>query len=249
MRGKRCWPAGQAPRREAGAAGRAGRRPTTSPACCRALMRERERLARLLRGCNGVEGLRLRLARAIGLPRWRGGRGLGDRRAVLRAGRGRARRGGAASTTRTRQPRDLAAGIRTWLERCDEDRAACWQDWHGLFLTKDGKVRAEVAADAGDGGGGGAAARGAGPPRRAAACWRRRERCWRSAHPVLAHYRRAQARRRPAGLRRPDRHRRSACCAIPAAPGCCSSSMAASTTCCWTRRRTATRRNGASPPR
>lgn len=112
-----------------------------------ALMRERERIAACIAGCNGVAGLRLRLARAIGLPA-----GEDDAAsaiaALCRVSDEVARAAAALVNHKNKKPRDLAAGVRDWLALGDEERAACWQDWHGLFFTKDGKVRAEVAAEA-----------------------------------------------------------------------------------------------------
>jgi ATP-dependent helicase/nuclease subunit A len=111
------------------------------------LMRERERIAACINGCNGVSGLRLRLARAIGLPD--GEEDAASAVAALcRVPDEVARAAAALVNQKNKKPQALGNGIRAWLALDGEERAARWQEWHRLFFTGEGKVRAEVAADA-----------------------------------------------------------------------------------------------------
>jgi ATP-dependent helicase/nuclease subunit A len=159
------------------------------------LMRERERIAVCINGCNGVSGLRLRLARAIGLPD--GEEDAASAVAALcRVPDEVARAAAALVNHKNKKPQALGNGIRTWLELRDDERAARWQDWHGLFFTKDGGVRAEAAADAAMAA---EAARLAEVQGRLAGCrlLAATEALLALAHPVLGHF---DARKRGAGL-------------------------------------------------
>ena len=159
------------------------------------LMRERERIAACINGCNGISGLRLRLARAVGLPD--GEEDAASAVAELcRVPDEVARAAAALVNHKNKKPRDLAAGIRAWLALDGDERAARWQDWHGLFFTKDGKVRAEVAAEAAIAA---EAERLAEAQGRLAACrlLAATEALLALAHPVLGHF---DSRKRGAGL-------------------------------------------------
>jgi ATP-dependent helicase/nuclease subunit A len=159
------------------------------------LMRQRERIAACIAGCNGVGGLRLRLARAIGLPD--GEEDAASAVAALcRVPDGVAQAAAALAGHKNKKPRDLAAGIRAWLAHGEDERAARWQDWHGLFFTKTGTVRTEAAAEAAMAA---EAARLAEVQGRMAGCrlLAATEALLALAHPVLGHF---DARKRHAGL-------------------------------------------------
>jgi ATP-dependent helicase/nuclease subunit A len=110
-----------------------------------ALLDRRDRLAACLRGCNGLPGLRLRLAELLELGDEE------DEAAVLasacRVPDAVARAAAALVNHRNKTPRELAARMRDWLARDVEDRAAAWAEWHSLFLTDKGALRTALAGD------------------------------------------------------------------------------------------------------
>jgi ATP-dependent helicase/nuclease subunit A len=109
----------------------------------RALLQDtaRERLLRCLDGCNGITGLRLRLAAALGAPD-----SLDEADVVAAACaveeaplRLAASLLGASKNENDRKRAELLA---EWIGAGAEARAARFTDWCEVFLTKEGKARA-----------------------------------------------------------------------------------------------------------
>jgi ATP-dependent helicase/nuclease subunit A len=109
----------------------------------RALLQDtaRERLLRCLDGCNGITGLRLRLAAALGAPD-----SLDEAEVVAAACaveeaplRLAASLLGASKNENDRKRAELLAA---WIGAAAEERAARFADWSEVFLTKEGKARA-----------------------------------------------------------------------------------------------------------
>jgi len=159
-----------------------------------ALMKERHRVASCIARCNGVAGLRLRLARLLGLEDG------ADEEEVIAAlcdvPDEVARAAAALANHKNKTPRELAAKMRAWLELNSDRRSAQWQDWHGCFFTSTGTLRTALA---------GIAAMEAEAARiqemmgRLASCrlLSATEALLALAHPVLTHY---DARKKSAGL-------------------------------------------------
>ncbi|MEN0076559.1 MAG: UvrD-helicase domain-containing protein, partial [Paracraurococcus sp.] len=109
----------------------------------RALLQDtaRERLGRCLEGCNGLAGLRLRLAAALGAPD-----SLDEAEVVAEAcAVEEAPLRLAASllgASKTESDLGRADRIAAWLAAGPEERAARFADWCDIFLTKEGAVRA-----------------------------------------------------------------------------------------------------------
>ena len=102
----------------------------------------RERLLRCLEGCNGITGLRLRLASALGAPD-----SLDEAEVIAGACiveeaplRLAASLLGASKTESDRQ---RAAQLAEWIGAAAEARAARFDDWHRFFITDKGTVRAD----------------------------------------------------------------------------------------------------------
>ncbi|MCB4820548.1 double-strand break repair helicase AddA [Roseicella aerolata] len=109
----------------------------------RALLQDtaRERLTRCLDGCNGVMGLRLRLAQALGAPD-----SLDEAEVVATAcAVEEAPLRLAASllgASKNENDRARAERLAAWIGADAEMRAARFAEWCEIFLTKDGTVRA-----------------------------------------------------------------------------------------------------------
>ncbi|SDE09656.1 double-strand break repair helicase AddA [Belnapia rosea] len=109
----------------------------------RALLQDtaRERLVRCLDGCNGIAGLRLRLATALGAP------DSLDEAEVIAAAcaveeaplRMAASLLGASKNENDRKRAELLAA---WIGADAEARTARFDDWHKFFITDKGTVRA-----------------------------------------------------------------------------------------------------------
>ncbi|MBK1661601.1 double-strand break repair helicase AddA [Paracraurococcus ruber] len=115
----------------------------TFSAVTRALLADtaRERLTLCLEGCNGVAGLRLRLAAALGAP------DSLDEAAVIAeacAVEEAPLRMAASLLGASKNENDQARGaqIAAWLEADAAERAARFADWHAFFITDKGTVRA-----------------------------------------------------------------------------------------------------------
>ncbi|RAI60621.1 double-strand break repair helicase AddA [Roseicella frigidaeris] len=109
----------------------------------RALLQDtaRERLARCLEGCNGVAGLRLRLAAALGAPdSLDEAEVLAEACAVEEAPLRQA--ASLLGASKTESDLGRADRIAAWLAAGPEERAARFADWCDIFLTKEGAVRA-----------------------------------------------------------------------------------------------------------
>jgi len=107
-----------------------------------ALLGKRDRLAACLRGSNGLAGLRFRLAALLDLDD-------AENEAAVIASACRvpdavAREAAAWINHRNKQPRALAEAVRGFLALDAEGRAARWDEWCGLFLTKDGAPRSFI---------------------------------------------------------------------------------------------------------
>ncbi|TCZ54667.1 double-strand break repair helicase AddA [Roseicella aquatilis] len=109
----------------------------------RALLQDtaRERLQRCLLGCNGVMGLRMRLAAALGAPD-----SLDEAEVVAEACtlEEAPLRLAASLLGASKNENDQARADRlaAWIGCAAEERAARFAEWCDLFLTRDGKARA-----------------------------------------------------------------------------------------------------------
>ncbi|NOG70757.1 double-strand break repair helicase AddA [Roseicella sp. DB1501] len=109
----------------------------------RALLQDtaRERLGRCLEGYNGVAGLRLRLAAALGAPdSLDEAEVLAEACAVEEAPLRMA--ASLLGASKTESDLGRADRIAAWLAAGPEERAARFADWCDIFLTKEGAVRA-----------------------------------------------------------------------------------------------------------
>ena len=106
------------------------------------LLDKRDRLSACLRASNGLAGLRFRLAALLGLDD-----GEDEAAIVARACRvpdAVAQAAAAWVNHRNKQPRELAERVREFLALDAEARAARWEEWCGLFLTREGAPRSFI---------------------------------------------------------------------------------------------------------
>jgi ATP-dependent helicase/nuclease subunit A len=104
-----------------------------------ALMRDREKFSAALLACNGLPGLRLRLARLLDVE---DGEDLASVTATLCEVPDEVARLAASWTNhKNKTPQKLAAGVREFLAHETSQRALRWADWCALFLTTEGEPR------------------------------------------------------------------------------------------------------------